>query len=100
VTPIDSAFARVAEGYVAPAEPTHESAADLWCRLAAQGRVVSRHHDGGGEPYRVHLTLIEHPSLPPGQVFATFGMSGSLSVYRCLPEDAKLALRHHGSFNL
>lgn len=95
-----SALSRVSEGYVEPAERTWEASDALWCRLTAQGRVVSRHHDGGGEPYRVHLVLVEHPSLPPAQVFAMFSMSGSFNVYRCLPEDARDALRDPSAFNL
>lgn len=98
---VTAAFARVSEGYVAPAERTHEGADRLWCRLAAQGRVVARHHDGGRGSTQVWCTIIEHPALPAGEVYATFGMGqGPLGVYRCTPEDARLALGHHSAFNL
>jgi hypothetical protein len=97
-----TAFDRVYEGRVDPPEPTFEAADALWCRIAAQGRIVGRHHDGAGEPYRVHLTLIEHPDLPSSQAYALFGMTASatLTVYRCLPEDAVDALRGPGAYNL
>lgn len=99
--PRRTALGRVCDGYVPPAQPTFESADELWCRLASRGRVVARAHDSGMEPYRVHLTLIEHPDLPAGQVYATFGMGqGSLRVYRCLPEDAHEAVLDDGAFNL
>jgi hypothetical protein len=102
VTAARTALHRVCEGYVEPAERTWEAADALWCRLAAQGRIVGRADDGCRDVHlRVHLTLIEHPDLPAGQVYAAFGMGqGTLSVYRCLPEDAREALRDPSAFNL
>lgn len=98
---VDAAFRRVCEGYVEPSAPTWDASDALWSRLAAEGRIVSRHSDGAREPYRVHLALVEHPSLPDGQVFSLFWMGGgSINVYRCSPEDARAALGHHAAFNL
>lgn len=99
--PLATAFGRVCAGYVEPAERTLEGAEKLWCRIAAQGRIVGRAHDQGSEPYRVHLTLIAHPAIDPRMVYAVFGMGqGSLNVYLCLPEDARDALLHPSAFNL
>ena len=98
MTPASAALGRVSAGYLRPAPG---AADEIWCRLAAQGRVVARLDDGEAEPYRVHLTLLEHPALPAAQCYAVFGMGGgTLSVYRCLPADARLALRDPGAFNL
>lgn len=98
---LDAAFRRVTEGFVEPAEQTWESSDALWTRLVAQGRIVSRHHDGAREPYRVHLVLVEHPDTPAPQALALFCMGGgTINVYRCLPEDARAALQHHSAFNL
>ena len=49
---VDTAFRRVCEGYVDPAEPTWDASDALWTRLASEGRVLSRHSDGAREPYR------------------------------------------------
>jgi len=99
--PIDAAFRRVCDGYVEPAAPTWEASDALWSRLASEGRVVSRHNDGGREPYRVHLAIVAHPSLPENEAFGLFWMGGgSINVYRCTPEDARAALSHHSAFNL
>jgi len=97
-----TALARVSEGYVRPAEPTHAAADELWVRIATRGRIVERLHDGErAEHLRVHATLIEHPDLDPRLVYAVFGMGqGSLSVYKCLPEDAREAIRDPACFNL
>lgn len=96
-----TALHRVSEGYVEPTERTFEGADEVWCRIAARGKIVARAHDSRMEQYRVHLTVIEHPDLPDAQVYAVFGMGqGTLSVYRCLPEDAHEALRDPGAFNL
>jgi hypothetical protein len=96
------ALRRVCEGYVEPEPRTHEAADDLWCRIVAKGRIVGRAHDGSRDAHlRVNLTLVEHPTLDPREVYALFGMGfGVVSVYRCLPEDARLALTDPGCFNL
>lgn len=98
-----SALARVASGYVAPAERTWEASDALWIRIATQGRIVARLQDRERAPHlRVHATLIEHPELGDERlVYAVFGMGqGPLSVYRCLPEDAREAIFDPSAFNL
>lgn len=97
-----SALHRVSEGYVRPEPNTHEGAAEVWTRLVARGRIVERRNDGERSPsLRVHLAIVEHPDLPPAEVYALFWMGdGSISAYRCLPEDARDALRDSGCFNL
>ena len=102
MTPARAALHRVSDGYVAPTERTHEGADRLWCRVVARGRIAERHDDGSVVPeYRVRLVIVEHPDLPPAQVYALFGMGqGGFNVYRCLPEDARLALRDGSCYNL
>jgi hypothetical protein len=100
-TDIAAAFNRVCDGYIRPAEPTHEAADALWVRLATEGRVVGRVNDGTRGHLQVRAALIAHPALPPSEVYATFGMGdGTLSVYRCAAEDARLAIQHPSAFNL
>lgn len=96
------ALLRVLAGRVDPPEPTWEAADALWCRLVAEGRIVLRLADGDRRSsYRVGLTVVEHPSLPDGEVYALFGMgAGTLTAYRCTQEDAVAALRDPSAFNL
>lgn len=97
----NAAFGRVFDGRVDAAQHTHAAADALWCRVAAQGRIVERGSDYGARDYRVHLIVVEHPALPAGEVYALFAMGyGTFTVYRCAPEDARLALHHPSAFNL
>lgn len=96
-----TALGRVYAGRVDPPEWTHEAADALWCRLAAEGRVVGRVSDDGSWGSRTHAALVEHPALPPGEVYALIGTgAGTLTVYRCTPADAAEAVRDPSAFNL
>jgi hypothetical protein len=96
-----AALGRVFDGRVDPAEPTREAAEELWVRLVAEGHIVDRFNDRERGEHQVRCTLVEHHALPAGQVYAVFGMgSGPLTVYRCTPEDARLAILDPGAFNL
>jgi hypothetical protein len=94
---VENAFRRVCDGYVA-----EEGGEPLWVRLTTEGRIVGRHNDGERDRrLRVLLTVVEHPALNAGEVYAFFGMGGGrINTYRCAAGDAVLALRHHGAFNL
>lgn len=95
-------LARVLSGRIDPPEPTHEAADALWCRLAAEGAILDRIDDGERDrAYRVNATLLTHPDLGAGECYALFAMgSGTLTVYRCAVDDARVAVRDCGAFNL
>jgi hypothetical protein len=97
-----AAMRRVSAGQVLPSAWTHAACDDLWCRLVAQGEVLDRHHDSERDPaYRMHLVLVAHPDLRPGEVYALYALGwGAFSVYRTTAPDAMAALRHPGAFNL
>lgn len=97
----DDALSRVASGRIDPPEWTHEAADALWCRLVSEGRIVQRASDGTSGPYRVDVVIVEHPTLPAGEVYALYAMGlGSFTAYRCLPGDALEAVRDPSAFNL
>lgn len=79
---------------------TAEESDAAWCRAVAQGRIVERIDDGTRGAYAVWVHLIEHPALPPGQVYAVFSNREFSRMYRCSPDAARAAIRHHGVFNL
>jgi hypothetical protein len=80
------------------------AAIDLFARVVARGRIVARHRETGpsSSDYRVEAALVEHPDLPPGEVYALLYNRHSVCprVYRCTPEAAIAALDDHGIFNL
>lgn len=72
----------------------------FWCRAVARGRIVARVDDGTRGPYACWVHLVEHPDLPPGQVYAIFSNRLHSRIYRCSPEAARAAIQDHGVFNL
>ena len=71
-----------------------------WCRAVAEGRIVEKITDGTRGAYAVWAHLVEHPALPPGQVYAIFSNREFSRMYRCSPDAARAAILHHGAFNL
>lgn len=80
---------------------TADEADELWCRIVARGRIVERASDYAPAHVRLHLVLVEHPEVPPPEVYALFFMGdGTPKVYRTTATDAKTALHDPGAFNL
>ena len=90
---------------------THEECSHLACMMVAEGRI--RVQDDGRtcipEPawhgsdrhYRVHLTLVDHPSLRNGLVFAIFHGPAyqSWRLWVCTVEEALATLENPCCFN-
>ena len=79
---------------------TAEQADAAWCAVVAEGKIVAKVTDGTRGTYAVWVHLVEHPSLPAGQVYAIFSNREFSRMYRCSPDAARAAILHHGAFNL
>jgi hypothetical protein len=85
---------------VEPPGPRSREAADGFAaRIVARGRIVRRLRENEGGRLATHLFLVEHPDLPPGEVYALFEGPNSISAYRCRPDDAIRVLRSGSAFN-
>lgn len=104
------AFGRVWDGRVkSPGEPTDpemdfdRDVHDEWIlRLISQGRVVKRVRETDPGPHAIHFSLLFHPSLPEGTIYAIrhSRYNGFGNVYQCSEQDAIYALAYHQAYNL
>lgn len=104
------AMGRVWEGRVkSPAEcddpeiPFDSDVHEQWInRLVAQGRGVVRLREKEGGHHATWLTLIRHPDLAEGEVYAIrhSRVGGYGNVYRCREADARICLACPGAYNL
>ncbi len=79
---------------------THEESDAFWCRVVAQGRIIEKITDGTRGRHACWVHLVEHPALPPGEVYAIFSNCLYSRAYRCSPDAARAAIQDHGVFNL